>query len=319
MNLDNDSDLTLGGTFVLGDAATGHRHHERRTAARAIDGSVQRIINPFTAGQLTTLNNSGLIDMTTGSTSTGDTLTVNGELQRQRRPTRAAKRIGWRRFAQRQTGNQPGDHPGEYQHIASLTSAAQAPLRCKTVSRWCRRSTAPAAPAPPLPWRAGVCRRVRLLPVQGRRHRRHGRKLLPALSHPGWCRRTRSLSCRCLSRFPMNHRCRPTLGQSRFPSTARKCRSTPVLFPAAQQIVQGHARHLSRTHGRSAPTTADRRVTCRLGACLRQQQPPELRRHGEPDAGQFDLGLPEWVPIVYASAMANGRSSAWASSSAIAV
>ncbi|KAF1011327.1 MAG: Adhesin BmaC autotransporter [Pseudomonas fluorescens] len=35
-------------------------------------------ISPFTAGQLVTINNSGLIDMTTGSTSATDRLTING-------------------------------------------------------------------------------------------------------------------------------------------------------------------------------------------------------------------------------------------------
>ena len=36
------------------------------------------VITPFTAGLLTTLDNRGLIDMTTGSSSATDTLTVNG-------------------------------------------------------------------------------------------------------------------------------------------------------------------------------------------------------------------------------------------------
>lgn len=76
VNLDNNSSLSLGGTFTLGDAATG-------TGTMNVNGSSALrvstgIINPFTAGQLTTLNNSGLIDMTTGSSGTSDTLTVNG-------------------------------------------------------------------------------------------------------------------------------------------------------------------------------------------------------------------------------------------------
>lgn len=74
--LDNGSSLTLGGTFTLGDSVSG-------TGSMTVDGSSKLlvdtgVISPFTAGQLATLNNGGLIDMTTGSSSTGDTLTVNG-------------------------------------------------------------------------------------------------------------------------------------------------------------------------------------------------------------------------------------------------
>lgn len=76
VNLDNGSQLTLGGTLTLGDTGTG-------TGTLNIHGSSALlvntgVINPFTAGQLTTLNNFGLIDMTTGSSSATDTLTVNG-------------------------------------------------------------------------------------------------------------------------------------------------------------------------------------------------------------------------------------------------
>jgi len=76
VNLDNGSQLTLGGTLTLGDTGTG-------TGTLNIHGSSALlvstgVISPFTAGQLTTLNNFGLIDMTTGSSSATDTLTVNG-------------------------------------------------------------------------------------------------------------------------------------------------------------------------------------------------------------------------------------------------
>ncbi|MBY8946230.1 autotransporter outer membrane beta-barrel domain-containing protein [Pseudomonas sp. SH10-3B] len=76
VNLDNGSQLTLGGTLTLGDTGTG-------TGTLNIHGSSALlvstgVISPFTAGQLTTLNNLGLIDMTTGSSSATDTLTVNG-------------------------------------------------------------------------------------------------------------------------------------------------------------------------------------------------------------------------------------------------
>ncbi|MGY2292867.1 autotransporter family protein [Pseudomonas sp. SDO528_S397] len=76
VRLDNGSRLTLGGTFVLGDTGSG-------TGTLAIDGSSALrvdtgVISPFTAGQLTTVNNSGLIDMTTASTRATDSLTING-------------------------------------------------------------------------------------------------------------------------------------------------------------------------------------------------------------------------------------------------
>ncbi len=77
VNLDNRSQLTLGGTFTLGDTATG-------TGTLNIHGGSALlvstgVISPFTVGQLATLNNNnGLIDMTTGSSIATDTLTVNG-------------------------------------------------------------------------------------------------------------------------------------------------------------------------------------------------------------------------------------------------
>lgn len=76
LQLDNGSELTLGGTLKLGDSATG-------TGTLAVDGASKLLVNTgvieaFTAGQGVTVNNSGLIDMTTGSSSTRDTLTING-------------------------------------------------------------------------------------------------------------------------------------------------------------------------------------------------------------------------------------------------
>jgi autotransporter family porin len=76
VTLDNNSSLTLGGTFVLGDSGTG-------TGTMSINGSSKLlvdtgVISPFTAGQSVTLNNRGMIDMTTGSSIATDTLTVNG-------------------------------------------------------------------------------------------------------------------------------------------------------------------------------------------------------------------------------------------------
>lgn len=76
VNLNNGSRFDLDGIFRLGDVATG-------TGVFNIDGSstltsVQGSIASFTSGQLATLNNGGVIDLTSGNTRTNDTLTVEG-------------------------------------------------------------------------------------------------------------------------------------------------------------------------------------------------------------------------------------------------
>ncbi len=76
VNLNNHSRLDLAGDFFLGDSASN-------TGTFNIDGSstlavTQGNLRPYTAGQLTTLNNAGTIDMSTGSASAGDVLTVHG-------------------------------------------------------------------------------------------------------------------------------------------------------------------------------------------------------------------------------------------------
>ncbi|AWY39323.1 autotransporter outer membrane beta-barrel domain-containing protein [Pseudomonas putida] len=77
VNLNNASQLDLGsGNLVLGDSASG-------TGVFNIDGSStltsqQGSVAPFTAGQAATLNNAGIIDLTTGNSRTNDTLTVQG-------------------------------------------------------------------------------------------------------------------------------------------------------------------------------------------------------------------------------------------------
>ena len=76
IRLDNGSQMTLGGTLKLGDSATG-------TGALSIDGSSALLvgtgsIDPFTAGQLVNVTNSGTLDMTTASSTASDTLTING-------------------------------------------------------------------------------------------------------------------------------------------------------------------------------------------------------------------------------------------------
>ncbi|WP_342307745.1 autotransporter outer membrane beta-barrel domain-containing protein [Pseudomonas fluorescens] len=77
VNLTNASQLNLGaGELVLGDllTLTGTLNIDPTSTLSATAGA----ISPSAAGQLANLNNSGLIDMTTGSTSATDTLTVHG-------------------------------------------------------------------------------------------------------------------------------------------------------------------------------------------------------------------------------------------------
>lgn len=76
VNLTNNSHFDLAGDFFLGDSVSN-------TGVFSIDGSstlavTQGSIRPYTAGQLATLNNAGVIDMTTGSGSAADSLTVHG-------------------------------------------------------------------------------------------------------------------------------------------------------------------------------------------------------------------------------------------------
>jgi outer membrane autotransporter protein len=76
VNLVNDSHFDLDGNFQLGDSTSG-------TGVFNVDGSstlisVQGSITPLTAGRLATLNNSGVIDLTSANSRTNDTLTVEG-------------------------------------------------------------------------------------------------------------------------------------------------------------------------------------------------------------------------------------------------
>lgn len=76
VNLNNSSRFDLAGDFFLGDSASN-------TGTFNIDGSstlavTQGSVRPYLAGQLATLNNAGKIDMTTGSATANDALTVHG-------------------------------------------------------------------------------------------------------------------------------------------------------------------------------------------------------------------------------------------------
>ncbi|WP_053213880.1 autotransporter outer membrane beta-barrel domain-containing protein [Pseudomonas sp. Q12-87] len=76
VKLSQGSRLDLNDTLVLGDSTTA-------TGVLAIDSSsvltsTQGSINPFTAGQSVTLDNSGIIDLSRDNTRTDDSLTVQG-------------------------------------------------------------------------------------------------------------------------------------------------------------------------------------------------------------------------------------------------
>lgn len=76
VNMDNGSRFNLDGNFVLGDSVSG-------TGTLNIHGSSvllveQGSITPYDSGQLATLNNKGLIDMTSGNARADNRLTVEG-------------------------------------------------------------------------------------------------------------------------------------------------------------------------------------------------------------------------------------------------
>ena len=76
VNLNNSSRLDLADSLVLGDAGSG-------TGVLNIDsssslGASQGSVSPFSAGGLVTLNNAGVIDMSSGNSRTSDRLTVTG-------------------------------------------------------------------------------------------------------------------------------------------------------------------------------------------------------------------------------------------------
>jgi len=76
VNLNNASVFTMGsGTFTLGDAGTHTGTMNINVGTLLV---TQGSIIPFTAGQLTTVNNGGLIDMTSASATATDSLTING-------------------------------------------------------------------------------------------------------------------------------------------------------------------------------------------------------------------------------------------------
>jgi outer membrane autotransporter protein len=76
VNLSNGSQFDVDGHFVLGDSTSGNGVFNIDSSS--VITSSQGSITPFTAGQLATLNNAGIIDLSSGNTRTSDTLTVQG-------------------------------------------------------------------------------------------------------------------------------------------------------------------------------------------------------------------------------------------------
>lgn len=183
VQMDNGSELTLGGTLKLGDSATG-------TGTLSLDGTSTLlastgVVEAFTPGQLVTVNNSGTIDMTTGSSSTSDTLTIRGNYTGNGGRLALQSVLGGdgspsdKLVIDQGTfggttaisvtnlgGRRRGDVAGRY------SSGAGTQWR-----QWQRRFLQPGRP--------GVRRCVRLPPVQGRCIGEHDRELLPALDGAG--------------------------------------------------------------------------------------------------------------------------------------
>jgi outer membrane autotransporter protein len=76
VNLSNGSQFDVDGHFVLGDSTSGNGVFNIDSSS--VITSTQGSITPFTAGQLATLNNAGIINLSSGNTRTSDTLTVQG-------------------------------------------------------------------------------------------------------------------------------------------------------------------------------------------------------------------------------------------------
>ena len=79
MELTNNSSLTLGGgALTLGDAGTGFGRLSIEAGSTLFAGGGQSSILPFTPGQLVTVTNSGLIDLTNGGLNATDSLRIAG-------------------------------------------------------------------------------------------------------------------------------------------------------------------------------------------------------------------------------------------------
>jgi len=76
VNLTQQSRFNLSGDFFLGDSATGTGNFNVDSSSTLFP--VQGAVRPYIAGNLATLNNAGVIDMTSLSAVAGDTLSVFG-------------------------------------------------------------------------------------------------------------------------------------------------------------------------------------------------------------------------------------------------
>jgi outer membrane autotransporter protein len=76
VNLTNQSRFDLNGDFFLGDSATGTGNFNIDSSSTLFP--VQGAVRPYIAGDLATLNNAGVIDMTSRSAIAGDTFSVFG-------------------------------------------------------------------------------------------------------------------------------------------------------------------------------------------------------------------------------------------------
>ena len=76
INLAQTSSLTLNDTLTLGDSTSGTGVFNLDASSRV--ESSQGVIKAFASGQNVTVNNAGLIDLTTNGTSTSDRLTIVG-------------------------------------------------------------------------------------------------------------------------------------------------------------------------------------------------------------------------------------------------
>lgn len=78
IDLTNASEFTLATPLTLGDAGTGTGALSIDATSTVLAGQGHRVIAPFTAGRLVTVENAGTIDLTNGGESTADSLTVIG-------------------------------------------------------------------------------------------------------------------------------------------------------------------------------------------------------------------------------------------------
>lgn len=78
IELTNNSQLTFASTLTLGDAGTGTGTLAIDSSSTVFAGNGTHAVVPFTTGQLVTVTNAGLIDLTNGPAAATDSLTILG-------------------------------------------------------------------------------------------------------------------------------------------------------------------------------------------------------------------------------------------------